>query len=163
VKLSWDVPPGTDGFTYQVERRTGGDGGFSRVASLDQKNLTLRRQTPGTYAYRISASDEDGNTVAGKQTTDVRIDFDGPVYALGPYPNPAQNVTSFDLTAQSGQSVTIGIYDVTGKRVYSETRRVEAQSPESITFDTQGWSSGMYFLRIRGEGFVQTRKMIVVQ
>jgi hypothetical protein len=163
VELSWDVPPGTEGFTYQVERRTGTEGEFSEVASsVDQERFTLPRQAPGTYTYRVSASDGE-NTVVGEQTADVNVSFDGDVYTLGPYPNPAQNTATLDLTARTEQSVTIEVYDVTGRRVYSETRRVGARAPESVMIDARGWSSGMYFLRVRGDEFAETQKMTVVK
>jgi len=163
VELSWDVPVGTRDFAYHVERRTETDGEFREVASVDQQQSTLPRQTPGTYAYRVSASDGDGDTVTGQQTADVNIDFDGAVYTLGPYPNPVRNTASFDLTAQTDQPVTIEVYDVTGKRIYRERRRVEAQAPERVTLRARTWSSGMYFLRVQGSDFTETRKVIVVE
>lgn len=163
VELSWDVPPGTEGFTYQVEQQVGTNGEFSEVASsVDQKEFTLSRQAPGAYTYRVSASDGD-NTVVGEQTADVDISFEGNVYTLGPYPNPVRNAATLDLTARTEQSVTIGVYDATGRRVYSETRRVGAQAPEWLVIDTRSWSSGMYFLRVRGDEFAKTQKMIVVK
>ncbi|MEF8796360.1 MAG: T9SS type A sorting domain-containing protein [Salinivenus sp.] len=163
VRLSWDVPPGTEGFTYQIERRAGASGEFTEVASsVDQREFTLSRQTPGAYAYRVSASDGD-NTVEGEQIADVNISFDGDVYALGPYPNPVRNIATLDLTARTEQSVTVEAYDVVGKRVYSETRSVGTQAPESVMVNTRGWSSGMYFLRVRGDKFTKTRKMVVVK
>ena len=163
VELSWDVPPGTEGFTYQIEQRAGASGEFTEVASsVSQREFTLPRQTPGAYTYRVSASDGD-NTVEGKQTADVNISFDGDVYALGPYPNPVRNTATLDLTARTEQSVTVEAYDITGKRVYSETRSVGTRAPESVMVNTRGWSSGMYFLRVEGAEFTTTRKMIVVQ
>ena len=163
VELSWDVPPGTEGFTYQIEQRAGASGEFTEVASsVSQREFTLPRQTPGAYTYRVSASDGD-NTVEGKQTADVNIRFDGDVYALGPYPNPVRNTATLDLTARTEQSVTVEAYDVTGRRVYSETRRVGTRAPEAVMLSTRGWSSGMYFLRVRGDEFTETRKMVVVK
>lgn len=163
VELSWDVPPGTEGFTYQIEQRAGASGEFTEVGpSVNQREFTLPRQTPGAYTYRVSASDGD-NTVEGKQTADVNISFDGDVYALGPYPNPVRNTATLDLTARTEQSVTVEAYDVTGRRVYSETRRVGTRAPEAVMLSTRGWSSGMYFLRVRGDEFTETRKMVVVK
>jgi hypothetical protein len=163
VSVSWDVPPGTDDFTYQIERKTGRSGSFSTVATTSQTQSTFQRQTPGRYQYRITAQDEMGNTVVGKTKADVQIDFEGPVYVLGPYPNPVRDAATFDLTAKSPQSVDVGVYSVTGERLYSRTRSLNPQSPKSLTIDTADWSSGMYFLRVTGREFVKVRRLVVVK
>ncbi len=164
VAVSWDVPPGTDDFTYHVERRTGVDGEFGEAESVKRQELKLRRQTPGNYTYRISASDVNGNTVVGEETTDLNIDFQGDIYALGPYPNPVRETASFDLTARESQSVTVEVYNTIGERVYRDQREVRAQDPSFLSIDASQWASGVYFLRLRGDGSVgQTKKMIVVQ
>jgi len=95
---------------------------------------------------------------------EVQIDFEGDVYALGPYPNPVRGRATLDLTAREDQNVTVEVYDALGRRIYTEDREVRAQAPTPISIDVSQWASGMYFLRLRGESSVgETRKMIVVQ
>lgn len=163
VSLSWAVPPGTEGFTYRVERQTGVEGSFTQVASTAQTSGSVERQTPGTYRYRVSAEDESGNVVVGEEKEEVQIDFEGAVYVLGPYPNPVQQAASFDLTAREGQSVTVEVYTTTGELLYREERLLAANVPEFLSINTGQWGSGMYFLRVRGPEFVRTRRMIVVR
>jgi len=162
VTLSWEEPPGTEGFRYQIQRRRGTEGPFRTVATRQRTSYTDEQQTPGQYRYRVRAEDGSGNGVVGP-TRSVQIDFEGSVYALGPYPNPAQNAATVDLTAREAQSVTVEVYDATGQRVYAEEQELRERSPVALTIDTSGWASGMYFLRVRGEEFTKTRKMVVVQ
>ena len=173
VDLSWTVPPGTSSdFLYRVERRTGEEGAFQPVATVPQdgdasdeqsKQYTVKGQTPGRYEYRVRAQDGAGNAVTST-SREARIDFEGDVYALGPYPNPVRETASFDLTAREPQSVQVEVYNTLGEQVYAEQREVRAQDPTSLSIDASQWASGMYFLRLRGDGSVgQTKKMIVVQ
>lgn len=163
VAVSWSVPPVTDDFVYEVQRRRGVAGSFETVATASETNHTLQRQSPGRYVFRITGRDGSGNTVVGQATAQVDVEFEGTVYVLGPYPNPARSTASFDLTARSAQPVSIGVYNVAGQRLYSETREANAQAPEFLSIDTSEWSSGMYFLRVSGREFTKTRRLVVAR
>ena len=173
VDLSWTVPAGTRGdFAYRVERRAGQDGTFEPVATIPQegaagndqtKQYTAERQTPGRYEYRVRAQDGTGNAVTSVNR-EVQIDFEGDVYALGPYPNPVRETASFDLTARESQNVQVEVYNTLGEQVYADRREVRAQEPTFLSIDASQWASGVYFLRLRGETSIgQTKKMVVVQ
>ncbi len=168
IDLAWTVPPGTSAdFAYRIERRTGEGGSFQPVATVPQdgdasdeqsKQYTVEGQTPGRFEYRIRAEDENGNAVTST-AREARIDFEGDVYALGPYPNPVRETASFDLTARESQSVTVEVYNTIGERVYRDQREVRAQDPSFLSIDASQWASGVYFLRLRDEASVgQTKK-----
>lgn len=173
VDFSWVVPAGTSSdFQYRVERRTGQGGKFETVATVPQEGAaeetqeqryTAARQTPGQYEYRVTAEDGQGNAVTSS-AREVKIDFEGDVYVLGPNPNPVRERASFALTARQSQSVMVEVYDALGKQVYTEQRTVQADAPTSLSIGVNQWASGMYFLRLRGDrGLEQTQKMIVLQ
>lgn len=173
IDLSWTVPPGTPSdFRYQVERREGRGGAFTQVATVRQeseaveaqsKQYTADRQTPGRYEYRVTARDGAGNAVTSA-SREVQVDFEGDVYALGPYPNPVRETASFDLTARQSQSVVVEVYNTLGERVYTDRREVRAQDPTFLSIDVSRWASGVYFLRLRGRTSVgQTEKMVVIK
>jgi hypothetical protein len=127
------------------------------------KQYTAERQTPGRYEYRVRAQDEAGNAVTSA-SGEVEVDFEGEVYALGPYPNPVRETASFDLTARESQDVQVEVYNTIGEQVYRDEREVRPQDPTFLSIDVSQWASGVYFLRLRGDGSVgQTKKMIVVQ
>ena len=162
VSLSWTEPPGTGEVAYRVERRVGTAGAFRTLGTGTQTRYVAERQTPGRYQYRVVAEDADGNTVAAPPQ-DVQISFQGDVFVLGPYPNPVRGTATLDLTARDGQSVTVAVYDVLGKRVYTEQRALRSEESVSLKVNARQWASGTYFLRVQGEEFAQTRKMVVVQ
>lgn len=162
VTLSWAVPPGknTSNFSYEVERRTGTEGAFRVLADTSETSITIGRQAPGTYAYRVTARDGDGNTITSAATS-VSVGFEGAAAAIGPYPNPTRTTAHLNLTAQQAQPVTVEVYDVLGQRVYREQCQLGARAPTPFAIDVASWSSGVYVLRVRGREFTITRKLVV--
>ncbi|MFB6273513.1 MAG: T9SS type A sorting domain-containing protein [Salinibacter sp.] len=162
VEVSWSVPRGTQNFTYRVERQTGKQGPFEGLGTTDQTTFQAERQVPGTYNYRVVSVDDRGNRLTSAPKS-RQIELKKSAFAVGPYPNPVRNTASLDLTAQSDQSVTVEIYNTLGKRLYRERRKIKALTPVTLSVDAGRWSSGMYFLRVRGAEFTKTRKMIIVR
>jgi hypothetical protein len=78
-------------------------------------------------------------------------------------PNPFRTETTilFDLPETS--HVTLSIYDITGRLV--ETLVNETQQPgiHQVHWNRKSNPSGVYFYRLRGGQFVETRKMVVVE
>ena len=164
VAFSWTEPSGTpSSVRYRVERRVGTSGSFRPVTTTDQTSYTAEQQTPGRYQYRVRSEDGQGNSITST-SEDVQVEFEGDVYALGPYPNPVRETATFDLTARERQSVTVKVYNALGQRMYSEDRTVDADVPTRITIDVGTWGSGLYVLRVQGEnGITETQNMLVVQ
>jgi hypothetical protein len=160
--LSWTVPPGTDGFSYDVERRRGADGPFEVIGTTQERRFDARLQTPGRYSYRVTARDGQGNSLTSPAQA-VEIDFEGAAVAIGPYPNPVRENATLDLTVEDGQTVTVEVYNTIGERIFRDRRAVTARTATSLRVDAGRWSSGVYFLRVRGDGFSKTRKLVVVK
>ncbi|MFP4227207.1 MAG: T9SS type A sorting domain-containing protein [Salinivenus sp.] len=164
VTFSWREPPGTpERVQYRVERRAGTSGDFIPVTTTDQTSYTANQQTPGRYQYRVTSEDGQGNSLMSA-SENVEVEFEGDVYALGPYPNPVRETATFDLTAREAQSVTVEVYNTLGQRVYRQDRELDGEVPTAISLNVSEWSSGMYFLRVKGDaGITETEKMLVVQ
>ena len=161
--LSWTVPAGTDGFSYDVERRRGADDGpFEVIGTTQERRFDARLQAPGRYSYRITARDGQGNSLTSPAQA-VEIDFDGAAVAIGPYPNPVRENATLDLTVDEQQAVTVEVYNTIGERIFRDRRQLAARTATSLRVDAGRWSSGVYFLRVRGDGFSKTRKLVVVK
>ena len=160
--LSWTVPAGTQGFSYDVERRRGGDGPFSVLGTTADRRFDARLQAPGQYSYRVTARDGQGNSLTSPARS-VEIEFEGAAVAIGPYPNPTREEATLDVTVQEGQAVTVELYNAIGERVYRDRPSLATRTATPLTVDVGRLSSGVYFLRVRGEGFSKTRKLVVVK
>ncbi len=172
VEVVWAGQPGarTANFEYRLERKTGTEGPFTPVrtvsatsASMKAPDDTIRvsaeRQPPGTYTYRVQAQDDNANTITSASKT-ITIPFDDAV-AIGPYPNPTQAAATIDLTAEKNQRVDVEVYNPLGQRIYSARDALRAQAARSLTLPADRWGSGFYLVRLRGETFTKTRKLVV--
>jgi len=160
--LSWTVPPGTEGFSYDVERRRGDDGPFDVLGTTQDLGFDARLQTPGRYSYRVTARDGQGNSITSSAQS-VTIDFEGAAVAIGPYPNPVREEATLDLTVQDQQTVTVEVFNTIGERIYRDRRALSARTATPIRLDVGRFSSGVYFLRVQGDGFSKDRRMVVVK
>jgi len=160
--LSWTVPPGTDGFSYDIERKRGDDGPFEVLGTTQERRFDARLQTPGRYSYRVTARDGQGNSITSPAQS-VEIDFDGAAVAIGPYPNPVREEATLDLTVQDQQTVTVEVFNTIGERIYRDRRALSARTATPIRLDVGRFSSGVYFLRVQGDGFSTDRRMVVVK
>lgn len=80
------------------------------------------------------------------------------------YPNPFNPRTSFSLTTERRQEVTVEIFNILGisvKRLFSGT--MEANETRTFTFEADDLPSGVYLYRVSGESFTATRQMTLLK
>jgi photosystem II stability/assembly factor-like uncharacterized protein len=79
------------------------------------------------------------------------------------YPNPFNPSTLIKYSLPRQSRITIIIYDALGKEI---TRLVDEEKPAgeySIEFNATDLASGLYVYRIQGEGFIDSRKMLLIK
>jgi exonuclease III len=81
------------------------------------------------------------------------------------YPNPFNPATTIPFILPDQQEVSVFVYDILGRRVaVVAENRVFAPGENSVEFDAQGLSSGVYLYRIEFEdGTVVTDKMMLIK
>ncbi len=73
-------------------------------------------------------------------------------------PSPFTEVLHVRADFRMPASGSLEIYNLAGKLIYSE--KMERQPIWNKTLDTQGWTSGMYLLKLRMESGVAVRKVV---
>ena len=84
------------------------------------------------------------------------------------YPNPFNPVTTLDYELSKNGLVTITIYDMLGKQVKTLVNQSQEAGYKSVIWDAtndngKSMSAGIYFCQIQADGFVQTRKMVLLK
>ena len=79
------------------------------------------------------------------------------------YPNPFNPTTkiSFDIPKQG--FVTLKVYDVLGKEVATLVNDVTKSGSYEVSFDASKFASGVYFYTLQTDGFVQTKRMMLIK
>ena len=86
------------------------------------------------------------------------------------YPNPFNPSTSIKYTIPSSGNVTLEIFDVTGKILYSDNMGYQSAGTHKFDFNGSNFASGIYFYELKySEGnqqpvtFRETKKMILTK
>lgn len=87
----------------------------------------------------------------------ARLD-EGETAEISVYPNPA--VTQLSVIGYLfSENSAVEIYDVHGKRIFSQQVKVNTRQP--LTIDVSAWMQGMYFVTVTAGNNVFTEKILV--
>jgi hypothetical protein len=79
------------------------------------------------------------------------------------YPNPFNPSTAIRIAVPRLSRVTVDIYDILGQKIATVANRDFEPGYHNLLWNCQNCAAGIYFVQMRTEGFVQTRKMLVVK
>ena len=129
--------------------------------------------TESTYYYRIIAVDRNGNASEPSRVVMVTpAHSDGVPSAVRAltvrqnYPNPFSGETEMRFGLPQATDVSLEVFDVAGRRVYSRHLTRQPAGWRSISFIARGdggtlLPSGVYFYRVSTGVETKTRKMVI--
>lgn len=79
------------------------------------------------------------------------------------FPNPFNPTSQINYSVAKEGLVRITIFDLLGREVKTLVNEVKAPGYYAVDFDGTNLSSGMYFYKMEGNGFVDTKKMMLVK
>ncbi|MBN2365705.1 MAG: T9SS type A sorting domain-containing protein [Calditrichaeota bacterium] len=79
------------------------------------------------------------------------------------YPNPFNSSTVISWQLAAGSPVKLTVYTTTGQKVATLVNEIQQAGSHSVRFDSGNLASGVYLCRLEAEGFVETRKMVVMK
>ncbi len=97
----------------------------------------------------------------------VSVEDENPVvnnfYLAQNYPNPFNPSTKINFGLKNSGNVEISVYNILGKKVATLVNGFKSAGNHSVSFNASNLSSGIYFYKIVTNGFVQTRKMLLLK
>jgi hypothetical protein len=79
------------------------------------------------------------------------------------YPNPFNPVTKINYALPKSGFVTLKVYDMLGREVVSLVNENKVSGNYSVDFNASNLTSGVYFYRLEVNGFVDTKKMLMIK
>jgi hypothetical protein len=136
-----------------------GSGGIlgSPVPTITNVSLTDTLVTPptGSHGYVTPMC------VIGIQPISNEIPASYKLYQN--YPNPFNPATRIKFAIPRKSFITLKIFDITGREVLKVTETEMNAGSYSYDWNASGFASGIYFYRLTGEGFTDTKKMLLVK
>jgi len=79
------------------------------------------------------------------------------------YPNPFNPATTIAYQLSVPNRVTLKVFDVLGREVTTLVDELKLAGTYSTQWDASGVACGVYFYQLTAEGFVQTKKLILLR
>jgi len=124
---------------------------FTQLANNQVTNEYVYTDRPmlSEAYYRLRMNDADGQF---SYSPIKRIDFES-ARNIRLRPNPATDLMVLDGLTGVQQ---VALYDLQGQRIWTSQT-----NGESMIIRTSAWPAGMYYLRISGDGFTETKKLLI--
>ena len=79
------------------------------------------------------------------------------------YPNPFNPVSNITYGIPEYTNVQISVYDMSGKQIATLINESQSPSYHSINWNAYNHPSGIYFVQMVSNGFVQTQKVVLMK
>lgn len=161
ARLAWTTASETNNVGFVVERQTGAEAWAQASGLVAGRGTTTERTayayaveglTAGRHVFRLRQIDTDG-TVHYSPTATVEVGVEGGegrVTLLGRH--------AVRIEANAPQALTVTVADVLGRIVSSQQMTVNGTAEAALP---PHLPAGAYVVRVVGERFVQTRRLVV--
>jgi hypothetical protein len=82
---------------------------------------------------------------------------------INAYPNPFNPVTTLEYTLQETGMANLSIYNMQGQLVETLVEGLTAAGPQSVQFEANNLSSGIYFARLQSDQGVKTSRLVLMK
>ena len=96
-------------------------------------------------------------------STEGSEELPGGLQLLQNYPNPVSTTTTVSFKIDSRQRVRLAAYDLLGRLQIVLYDKLANPGSQRVVLDASDLASGTYILRLEGEDFGLTRKMVVIR
>ncbi len=79
------------------------------------------------------------------------------------YPNPFNPTTIIQYALNSGQFISLKVYDVLGNEIAILVNEEKPAGIYEVKWNASGFSSGLYFYQLQSGGVLETKKMLLIK
>ncbi len=151
-----------------------------RQDTLSGETDSIRVRLPDggmIYYWRVWVTDGQSALLSHPEVRTVTADALLPVLAVDEleedaepesilkqnFPNPFNPTTSIQYTVPREGRVRLSVYNLLGQEVAVVFDGTQSEGIYSVEFDKADLPSGIYFYRIHGPGFFETKKMVIAK
>ncbi len=125
---------------------------------------------PGHYSATLKVTSYSGCTATASDTLTYYlisgIDKNATANSeVSIYPNPFQNLTNINYTLESGENVSVEVYDLTGRRIALLANEMQIAGEHTLKFipDNYYATSGMYLIKMRIGDRMMTKEIMMLK
>lgn len=169
VTISWRAEQGNQATHFIVEQRRSDAEAFHPIGAVMPKeeevsySFVADLSEVGEYTFRVQSVDAQGSTTYSPEVV-VQAVLDEAYEVVPPYPNPFGRELTLGFTVRDPQRVRIELYDMLGRRqaiIFDEEASANQRQTVRST-ELNRLPSGVYVIRIAGEGFRSDYRVVHV-
>jgi hypothetical protein len=173
VKLSWRTETEVSNYGFEVQKSEvsrqesewsaiGFVEGHGNSNSPKEYSFIDGSVASGKYFYRLKQIDTDGQFEYSKV---IEVDLGSPQkFELSQnYPNPFNPTTTIKFSIPQSGNVKLTVYNLLGEKVAELVNEFEEAGVYTIDFNASKFDSGVYVYKIEVNGFVQSKKMLLLK
>ncbi|MGB2870204.1 MAG: T9SS type A sorting domain-containing protein [Bacteroidota bacterium] len=152
--------------TFTMQNIAGGTATMKVYTTSKTKNCEQQTDIiTSNGSFTATLPDSSVTTFVGDVVTNVDGNPETPrTFGLFQnYPNPFNPTTVISYQLPVASMVTLSVFDVLGREVTVLVNEEKPAGHYSVRFDGSGLRSGVYFYRLSADGFVATRKLVLVK
>jgi len=133
---------------------------------------TLTMDSASLAEYGLEAMDSYNSSDHSPRVLDIKIPADVEIGEAvipknikisAPYPNPFNPQTAIQIELNENMHLYAAVFDINGRVVKQLINGYLQKGDLEITFNNKGLTSGIYFIRIVGEGIQHTSKVVLLK
>ena len=133
---------------------------------------TLTMDSASLAEYGLEAMDSYNSSDHSPRVLDIKIPADVEIGEAvvpknikisAPYPNPFNPQTAIQIELNENMHLYAAVFDINGRVVKQLINGYLQKGNHEITFNNKGLTSGIYFIRIEGEGIQHTSKVVLLK
>jgi hypothetical protein len=170
VLLEWITATEVDNYGFEILRQAQDDGwdllgfveGHGNSNSPKQYAYADKNPIGGTvFIYRLKQIDTDGSY---EYSNEIEVEIIPTEFALYQnYPNPFNPTTKIRYQLPQESKVTLKLYDILGSEVITLLNEKREPGVYEVELNASQLSSGTYIYRMISDGFVETKKMVLMK
>ena len=135
---------------------------YNEFSAITARYISLvsleNNETDYAVVYEVKIWGNDQSTDSDTETV-LPKDFE----LSQNYPNPFNPSTNIVVKISKNTNLRLSVYDIIGNLVEEITNTQYVPGVYEFNFNANGIASGIYFYRVEAEGFVDTKKMVLLK
>lgn len=146
--------------------QTPGSGGLNKALGRKYENTVLGYNNQAGFIQILGVGESFATAIVDLDKSTVDVGDEAIPYRFElkqNYPNPFNPSTKVAFEVAKKGTYTVTVYNILGQEVKVLLNGELEAGKHSVEFDATGYSTGVYFLNVKGEGNNKTIKMVLTK
>ena len=174
VELNWRTETEVNNYGFEIERRMidESSGKWNTIGFIEgegarnapkEYSFTDKSLFSGRYAYRLKQIDRDGKFKYTQEVEVIIMPIPTDFILMQNFPNPFNPTTVISYQLPVNSYMTLKVFDILGREVATLINEEKTAGSHNEQWNAEGYSSGVYLVRMQGGKYSATKKIVLMK